>query len=220
MNGREARDPSGAAEGARAHQIGLLEIPGVAGSGCRIRLPLALPSAREPLGVAMLPEDPLDGTEGGKGSNAPLLQLQSDRLSPHPRKARGAGAMRLELLAECQHPAHPSCRCSPRPPLGRPTPDPKPRPPLGSKPAQPLGGPKAAATHPREDRPKAHALPVQLNGSTPQFVLISLVYHLALPNRKVSGEARRQMPCCLLYRLISLRCCEGSQVCDVLTVTP
>lgn len=215
----EARDPAGPPEVPRAHQIGLLEIPGPLRAGGGIRLPASLAPPRLLPGGAVSLEEPVDRPQRGQGADPAPLQLQPDRLSPDPRKARGPGAMRGELGAELEHPGHHPRRCAPRPVLWSPTPGPQSRPPLLPEPAQPLREPEAASPQPLQDPPKSHALPMQLQGPTPQRVLILIFRHLALPDHTVRERLSGRLPRLLLYPLSSLRCCGGSSVCDVLAVT-
>lgn len=155
-------------------------------------------------------EDPVDGPQGGQGADPGPLQLQADRLGPDPGKARGARAMGLELGAELEHPGHHPRRCSPRPVLRSPTPGPQARPPLLPESPQPLGEPEAASPQPLQDRPKSHALPMQLQRATPQLVLILVFRHLALPDHKVR-ERLNGTPLRRSY--------TSPGVCDVVAVT-
>ena len=118
MDRVEAADALWTPEMARSHEVGLVEVSGEAGSGSGIGLAAALLAARAPFGVAMPPEDPLDGAKRRKGTHPSALQLELDHFGPDPGKAEAAGPRLLQGFSDLHHLGDDALGCSSGLPLG------------------------------------------------------------------------------------------------------
>jgi hypothetical protein len=210
----EAADPLGTPEMAGSHEVGLVKVSGEAGAGSRIGLATALSAARAPLGVAVPPEDPLDRAEGRQGTHSATLQLELDHFGPNSSKAGTAGPRLLQGFSDLHHAGDHPIRGAPSLPLGRSATRPESCPSLIPVTVQPLGQPGTDSPQALQDDLKSNPLSVQLDCPTSKLILIARTRHGALPGSEILGRLSPILPS------KSSRCGEGSQVLDVMKVTP
>ena len=209
----EAGDPSGAAEMARPHQIGLLQIAWEPSSRRRVGF-AALAPARPPLGIAVPPEDALDRAERRHRPHPLVLQLEVDHFGAAARKPRSSSPSLLQSLSNRHNARDDAVGGSLPLPLRGSAARTQPGPPLLPIPPQPLGHPGAGAPQALPDDAAGDALSVQFDCSMPQSILITRVRHRPLPGLEA---LRGLLPC---SPSASSRCDKGSAVLNVMKGTP